>query len=135
MNIVCMRAAGAAVFGLSMACVAAPAVAAPYAFSTGDPDGRMATASQPASSGQTEIEAADDFILGSPTSIASATFSGLLTGDLANLGGVVIEIYRVFPKDSVNPPSGQVPTRVNSPSDVAFASRSASASELSFATT
>jgi len=36
---------------------------------------------------------------------------------------VTIEIYRVFPKDSTVPPSGQVPTRVNSPSDVAFDSR------------
>src|SRR5262249_25672520 len=54
---------------------------------------------------------------------------------------VVVEIYRVFPKDSdVSRTSGapvfstsKVPTRVNSPSDVAFASRdSASAGELTF---
>lgn len=134
MKIVCMRAAGAAVFGLSMAC-AASAVAAPYAFSTGDTDGKMATASRPASTGKIEIEAADDFIVGSATSIASATFSGLVTGDLSTLGDVVVEIYRVFPNDSANPPSGNVPTRANSPSDVAFATRAASASELSFATT
>ena len=94
----------------------------------------MATASQPASSGKIEVEAADDFILGSTTSIASATFSGLLTGDPSTLGEVVVEIYRVFPTDSADPPSGHVPTRANSPSDVAFASRSASAGELSFVT-
>jgi hypothetical protein len=29
---------------------------------------------------------------------------------------VRLEIYRVFPKDSQDPPSGNVPTRVNSPS-------------------
>ena len=134
MNIVCMRAAGAAAFGLSMACAAASAMAAPYAFSTGDPDGKIATASRPDSAGKIEIEAADDFILGSTTSIASATFSGLLTGDLPTVGGVAVEIYRVFPNDSVEPPSGHVPTRANSPSDVAFTTRSAAAGELSFVT-
>jgi hypothetical protein len=44
----------------------------------------------------------------------------------------VLEIYRVFPNDSANPPSGNVLTRVNSPSDVAFATRDSSAGELSF---
>jgi hypothetical protein len=47
---------------------------------------------------------------------------------------VVLEIYRVFPLDSNNPPSGHVPTRLNSPSDVAFASRDSQAGELSFTT-
>jgi hypothetical protein len=45
---------------------------------------------------------------------------------------VTVEIYRVFPKDSQSPPSGNVPSRVNSPSDVAFGSRSSSAAELAF---
>jgi hypothetical protein len=52
----------------------------------------------------------------------------------------VVEIYRVFPLDSdvgrtSGPPTfstAQVPTRVNSPSDEAFATRSSTASELVF---
>jgi hypothetical protein len=45
---------------------------------------------------------------------------------------VVVEIYRVFPNDSTNPPSTNVPTRVNSPSDVAFDSRDSGSGTLSF---
>ena len=47
----------------------------------------------------------------------------------------MLEIYRVFPLDSTDPASGRVPTRANSPSDVAFGSRSSGASELTFGTT
>jgi len=45
------------------------------------------------------IESADDFVLTGPTSITSATFTGLLTGGTtpANIGEVRVEIYRVFP--------------------------------------
>ena len=94
-------------------------------FSTGNPDGRIGMASRPASTGMFEIEAADDFILSQQTKITNATFTGLLTGGAtaSDIGAVSVEIYRVFPKDSNNPPSGHVPTRVNSPSDVAFDSR------------
>lgn len=94
-------------------------------FSTGNPDGRIGMASRPASTGMFEIEAADDFILSQQTKITHATFTGLLTGGAtaSDIGAVSVEIYRVFPKDSNNPPSGHVPTRVNSPSDVAFDSR------------
>jgi hypothetical protein len=68
--------------------------------------------------------------------ITNATFYGLLpTGvSLSNINFVGVEIYRVFPLDSVNPPSGNVPTRVNSPSDNAFGSRD-SASGLTFTAT
>lgn len=45
-----------------------------------------------------------------------------------------MEIYRVFPNDSQDPPSGHVPTRTNSPSDVAFAERDVASSNLTFAT-
>jgi hypothetical protein len=59
---------------------------------------------------------------------------------LASISEVVVEIYRVFPLDSdvgrtSGPPTfstAQVPTRVNSPSDEAFATRSSTASELVF---
>ena len=50
---------------------------------------------------------------------------------MTDIGAVVVEIYRVFPKDSTFPPSGNVPTRVNSPSDVAFQERD-STSGLTF---
>lgn len=105
-------------------------------FSTGDPDGKMAMASRPESTGKIEIEAADDFILNGVGTINSATFTGLLVnGNISDVSQVVVEIYRVFPNDSTNPPSGNVPTRVNSPSDVAFDSRDSSASTLTFAAT
>ena len=113
-----------------------------FTFSTGDPNGLIATASRPDSAGKFEIESADDFIVNSKTSITSATFTGLLTGATPTVGQVVIEIYRVFPNDSdVGRTSGpptfstpQVPTRVNSPSDVAFDSR-LSGSGLTFTVT
>ena len=49
-----------------------------FFFSTGDPDGLMATATRPDSAGKFEIESADDFVLTHSTSITSATFTGLL---------------------------------------------------------
>jgi hypothetical protein len=119
---------------LSSFALLTPLFAGPVTFfSTGDPDGRMATATRPGT-GVFEIEAADDFVLGSRTVINSATFQGILTGGAAigDIGQVVVEIYRVFPKDSTVPPSTNVPTRVNSPSDVEFDSRDSAGSTLSF---
>jgi hypothetical protein len=114
---------------------AGAATAAPFSFSTGDPDGLMATGSRPSSSGKIEVESADDFILGNHTQITGASFTGLLTGSAtpANVGSVVVEIYRVFPFDSTVPPSGHVPTRDNSPADVALDSRE-SGSGLNYTT-
>ncbi len=122
------------------------AIAAPgdaFSFTTGAPDGRMAAASRVDSPGKFEIEAADDFIASTSLNITSATFTGLLpTG--ASIAQIQVEIYRVFPKDSdVSRTSGpptfstpQVPTRVNSPSDVAFDTRnSLSGGGLTFSTT
>jgi len=102
-----------------------------FTFTTGSPDGRIGTASRP---GVTEIESADDFIVASQTMIDHATFTGLLPlgAPLTNVTQVVVELYRVFPLDSVNPPSGNVPTRVNSPSDVAFDSRDSAGPTLTF---
>jgi hypothetical protein len=119
-----------------------PACADPFFFSTGNPDGLIATASRPDSPGRPEIESADDFVLTQNTDITGGSFTGLLTGGatLASISQVVVEIYRVFPLDSdVTRTSGpptfstvQVPTRVNSPSDDAFATRSSTAAELVF---
>lgn len=122
-------------FGLLACFVALPAAAVPFFFSTGNPNGLMATASRPASAGKLETESADDFVLGSTTQITGASFTGLLpTGlPLSGISRVVVEIYRVFPLDSTNPPSGSVPSRVNSPSDTALDFRDSSLSNLSFA--
>jgi hypothetical protein len=108
-------------------------------FSTGAPDGRMAVASRPANAAasQIEIEAADDFVLTGAVRISNASFTGLLpTGaQLSSIQQVEVEIYHIFPLDSANPPSGHVPTRVNSPSDVDFDARSTASGGLSFMAT
>jgi len=127
-----------------VAALAVPAAADSLLFSTGNVTNAMAVATRPSSAGKFEIEAGDDFLLTSQTQINSATFIGLLTGGatVADINDIVVEIYRVFPDDSnvartSGPPTfstSQVPTRVNSPSDVAFASRDSAAAELSFNT-
>ncbi len=110
------------------------AQAAPFFFDNGGVDGRMAAASRPDSASSIEIEAADDFILTGTTTITSATFTGLLTSTAAaSITGLAVEIYRVFPLDSDTTRTPNVPTRTNSPSDVAFATRDSS--QLSFSTT
>jgi hypothetical protein len=131
-------AISAALIGLLPA--AAAAAETPFFFNTGTPDGKIATATRPDTGAPFEIESADDFVLTHSTSITSATFTGLVPAG-ATVGEVVVEIYRVFPKDSDigrtnGPPTfstTQVPTRVNSPSDVAFDTRD-STSDLSFLT-
>jgi hypothetical protein len=112
-----------------------PASADSTFFSTNDPDGKIGMASRPSSAGKVEIEAADDFTLSSETGVTSASFTGLVSGATPSLGEVVVEIYRVFPKDSDTVRTITVPTRTNSPSDVAFASRDTAAGNLSFTTT
>jgi len=116
--------------------IGAHPAAAAFFFNTGFPDGLIATASRPGSLGIQEIESADDFILAANTSITSASFTGLIPAGaaLSDIQQVVVEIYRVFPKDSQSPPSGNVPTRANSPSDVALASRDSAANGLTFST-
>lgn len=113
---------------------ALPALASGFSFTTGTPDGRMAALSQPASSGKVETETADDFILTDHTLINSATFTGLISAG-ATTQQIVVEIYRVFPLDSVSPPSGNVPSRNNSPGDNELLDRSLLAGTLSFTTT
>ena len=103
-----------------------------FVFSTGDPDGKIATLSRP---GGGETETADDFILTQTTRIDSATFTGLLPlgVSLNSVKQVEIEFYHVFPKDSASP-SGNVPTRVNSPADaeIGSATKDSLAGTLSF---
>jgi hypothetical protein len=113
---------------------AIPAAADSLLINTGSPDGLIAMASRPGAAGKIEIEAADDFILSGATNVTGGSFVGLLPSgaSLSNISQVVVEIYRVFPKDSANPPSGNVLTRVNSPSDVAFGSRDSATGGLIF---
>jgi hypothetical protein len=128
---------GIAAFTFAAAVMPLSAAAATFVFSTGNPDGLMATAVRPDSPGKFEIEAGDDFVLTQQTLITGAAFTGLipLGASINEIKNVVVEVYRVFPKDSdVNRTSGpptfstpNVPTRVNSPSDVAFDERQFSA--------
>jgi len=108
------------------------------------PTSDMASATRPESTGKIEIESADDFLLPTGAHVTAATFTGLLPSGSANsdIANVRVEIYRVFPNDSdvgrtSGPPNfstSQVPTRVNSPSDVALLDRSKSDGNLNFTT-
>jgi len=134
------RVLGILVMGLAL--VAGPANATPFFFSTGNPDGRMATSSRPSNGVPFETESADDFVLTTSTQINSATFTGLVTGTTPTIGDVVVEIYEVFPNLSdvartSGPPTfstPEVPTRVNSPSDVELDDRSSAGGTLTFTT-
>ena len=120
-----------------LAALSSAAYAEPYSFNSGSPDGKMAVAARVASGGSIEIEAADDFVLATQTSITTAVLNGLLPSgsSASDVAEVALEIYRVFPLDSTSPASNQVPTRANSPSDIAFASRDSAAATLSFTVT
>lgn len=109
----------------------------PFFFSTGNPDGQMATLSRPASAGKIETETADDFVTTLPTKITDATFTGLLVGGAtpANISDVEIELYHIFPIDSTVPPDGRVLTRANSPSDNDFADADSALGGLTFTVT
>lgn len=112
------------------------ASAAPFIFSTGNPDGKIATLSRPSSLGKIQTETADDFMATQPVVINRATFTGLLPlgTDLAGISAVEVEIYHVFPGDSTLPPSGNVLTRTNSPGDreIDAATRASTDGSLAF---
>jgi hypothetical protein len=116
-----------------------PAWADPFFFSTGTPDGLLGALSQPAGTGSLETEAADDFILTATTTIAEATISGLIPvgnspdGYQQRRGR---DLSRL-PRGLADPPSGHVPTRVNSPGDVEIddATRDASQGTVAFSAT
>jgi hypothetical protein len=117
--------------------LAAPAIGATL-YNNLTPNNMMAIASRPDSPGAFEIEAGDDFVLGSQSTINSASFVGLLvtgTGGMPAISEIVAEMYRVFPLDSNTTRTPNVPTRANSPSDVAFDSRDSAAGQLTFTST
>ena len=127
-------------FALTLALVSftPPAWAGSFNFSTGDPDGRLGAAARVGGGGLLDIEAGDDFITTAPqTSLTSMSFFGLLPGVTSanSVSQVVVEVYRIFPLDSTSPPSGRVPSRVNSPGDVALDERDSEAGQLSFSVT
>jgi hypothetical protein len=116
---------------------AGPARAA-FFFSTGGPDGKIATLSRTASTGKLETETADDFVTTALTTIiTNASFTGLFVGGAttANVNDVEIELYHVFPIDSDTTRTPNVVTRTNSPSDSNFAAADGALGQLSFTTT
>src|SRR2546425_10731349 len=63
---------------LALLLLASRASAASFSFSTGDPDGKIATLSRPASLGKMQTETADDFMVTQAVVISQATFTGLI---------------------------------------------------------
>ena len=122
-------------FGLVFLAFIANSAPAAVLFDNDFPNDAIGMASRPTSAGKIEIEAADDFAFNTPTRLTGATFTGLipLTASAGDIGHVRVEIHRIFPDDSKNPPSGNVPTRDNSPSDNALLERN-SGMDLSFTT-
>jgi len=136
------RAALIAAFGLSGMMLAGSA-SADVIYDNLTTNNMIGVATRPSTSGSFEIEAGDDFVASTPVSITSASFIGLVVqgSSAPTVQDVTLEIYRIFPDDSdvgrtSGPPTfstSQVPTRVNSPADVAFETRdSAAVGELTF---
>ena len=124
---------------LALLMLVSQASADSFTFSTGDPDGKIATLSRPPSPGKIQTETADDFVVPQTVVISQATFTGLLPvgAPLTSIGGVEIEIYHVFPGDSDTNRVPAVLTRVNSPGDVEIdsATRDSADGSLSFSAT
>jgi hypothetical protein len=129
----------ASVGALALLMLVPHASAASFSFSTGDPDGKVATLSRPSSPGKLQTETADDFVVPQTVVISQATFTGLLPvgAPLTSIGGVEIEIYHVFPGDSDTNRVPAVLTRANSPGDVEIdeATRDSADGSLSFSAT
>jgi hypothetical protein len=126
-----------AVGALALLACAAQLSAASFFFSTGEPDGKIATLSRPAGLDKIQTETADDFVVTQAVVIAQATFTGLLPAGASpdSVGNVEIEFYHVFPGDSDTNRTLTVPTRANSPGDVEIdgATRDGSDGSLGFA--
>jgi len=125
------------IFALAWA-ASIPVLAQSLSLSTGPVDGRMAMASRPESTGKAEREAADDFVLDAAATLTGVSFTGLIAGTgsgMPTIEKVVIEIYSLYPDRSNAARIPGVPTRTNSPSDVALASLDSSTTgELEFST-
>ena len=132
-----MKRVGACLAGCALVCsIASPAFGATI-YNNLTQNNMIGIATRPSSPGVFEIEGADDFFLNSQTLITSATIVGLIVPGSAgapSISDIVAEMYRIFPLDSNTVRTPNVPTRVNSPSDVAFDSRDSGASQLTFTT-
>src|SRR5215467_1044364 len=125
--------------GLALGLIVATSLwSADFSFTTGTPDGLMGAASRRASPGKLETETADDFTLDQTTVIGRATIVGLVPSGTRpqDIKEVEVEVYHVFPLDSAIPPSGKVPSRANSPSDIEIdtATRAGNSGTLAFST-
>jgi hypothetical protein len=69
---------GVAALTFAVAVMPLSAAADSFVFSTGNPDGLMATAARPENAGKFEIETGDDFALTQQTLITGAAFTGLI---------------------------------------------------------
>src|SRR4030095_15665471 len=58
---------------LALLMLALPRAAVPFSFSTGEPEGKVATLSRPASPGKIQTETADDFVVPQAVVINRAT--------------------------------------------------------------
>src|SRR5262245_6276440 len=98
-----------------MACLATPLWATPFFFATGSPNTLLGALSRRPSPGKTETETADDFALRETTVITSATITGLIPigTPLENIRDVEVEVYHVFPVDSDQGRTINVPSRTN----------------------
>jgi hypothetical protein len=115
-----IAAASAAALSVGLV-VAAPSMADVFSFSTGNPDGKLGSLSQPPGPGSVETETADDFGLTDATVISRAIVHGLIAPGLdvsSDIKQVEVEVYQVFPKDSDTTRTPAVVTRVNSPADI-----------------
>jgi len=131
----------ASTLGFSLSCVAPSAVgllatqasASTIFFSTGNPDGKIATLSRPSGTGGIQTETADDFILTQSSVINQATFTGLLpmNAPLTSVSNVEVELYHIV---LVERDPRNVPTRVFSPEDneISSATRDSADGSLSF---
>ena len=139
MNKITRLLAGSKGAGLAFGLLATTSLwSADFSFTTGNPDGLMGAASRRASPGKLETETADDFTLDQTTVIRRATIVGLVPSGTQprDIKEVEVEVYHVFPLDSAIPPSGRVPSRANSPSDVEIdtATRAGNSGTLTFST-
>ncbi len=129
--------AGSKGAGVALGLLAATSLwSADFSFTTSNPDGLMGAVSRRASPGRLETETVDDFTLDQTTVIRRATIVGLVPSGTQpqDIKEVEVEVYHVFPLDSAVPPSGNVPSRANSPSDVEIdtATRAGNSGTLTF---
>src|SRR5438046_8073433 len=89
------------IFGIWLA---TPTWAAPFFFSTGNPDGRLGALSRRPSLGKIETETADDFLLTQTTVITRATITGLITlgTPFANISNIEVEVCHILSLYSTN---------------------------------